>query len=156
MQGLMEVRNGSAVQHLKKTLASLHNLCNLQLHADCLSIQPAAIADVLTTLPGVTSLKVDSGISPCCLPAGHMGNIVSLCLGREVLLDESPSDLQYLHLAYLCDAHKPLLAQLAQAKRPLTLFVGFCDSPHILTQFCRLQKSCHEAHITAWHHSIPR
>lgn len=156
----VEVRNGSAVQHLKKTLASLHNLCNLQLHADCLSIQPAAITDVLTTLPGVTSLKVDSGFSPCSLPARHMGNIVSLCLGREVLLDKPPSDLQYLHLAYFSDVHKPLLAQLAQAKRSPTLSVGFCDSRCIVTQFsklptsCRLQKSCPHYSLASRHSHV--
>ena len=149
----VEVRNGSAVQHLKKTLASLHNLCNLQLHANCLSLQPAAITDVLTTLPKVTSLKVDSGFISCCLPASHMENIVSLCLEGKVLFDEPPPHLEYLHVAFLSETYKPLLVQVAQAKRELTLSVEFCDicSPDIVIVPCRLLKSCPQYSLAARH-----
>ena len=138
----VEVRSGSAIQHLKQSLASLHNLCDLQLHADCLSIQPSAITDVLATLPGVTSLKVDSGISPSGLPASHMGHIAALCLGRDVLFDEIPPNLQHLHLAYLSFARRPLLSQLAQAHQALTLTVGFCDDADVMLLPCRQQMSC--------------
>ena len=136
------VVNGSAIQHLQKTLRSLHNLCNLQLHADCLSIQPSAITSVLAELPTVTSLKVDSGINPCCLASLHMEHITSLCLGREVFLDQPPENLQHLHLAYLSSAHKPLILQLQQMKTAISLTAGYCDVPGLVQVRCRQQQSC--------------
>ncbi len=152
-----EVVNGSAILHLQKTLRSLHNLCNLQLHADCLSIQPSAITDVLSVLPTVTSLKVDSGINPCCLASRHMEHITSLCLGREVRFDQPPENLEFLHLAYLSPAHTATLMQLVQMERIVSLTVGYCDVPGLVQLPCRQQQSCPHYGLAPqhWHIHAP-
>ena len=146
-----DVVNGAAIQHLQKTLRSLHNLRNLQLHADCLSIQAPAIMGVLTDLPNVASLKVDSGINPCKLVSQHMEHVTALCLGRDVTFDHPPQNLQILHLAYLSLAHKPMLLQLKQLKGNISLTAGYCDTEGFSQHCCRQQQSCPH-HGLASHH----
>ena len=148
------VVNGSAVQHLQTTLRSLHNLCSLQLHADCLSIQPSAVTHVLPVLPTITSLKVDSGINPCCLTSQHMEHITSLCLGREVVFDSPPEHLQCLHLAYLSAAHRTMIMQL---ESHVGVTVGYCDDPELIQTQCKQQQSClhYSMALQHWHVVAP-
>ena len=152
-----EVVDGSAIMHLQKTLRSLHNLCNLQLHAGCLSIQPPVVTNVLPELPTITSLKVDSGINPCCLASPHMEHITSLCLGREVFFDQPPENLLCLHLAYLSPAHRAMIEQLKQMKDVVSLTVGYCDVPGLVQIPCQQQQSCPHYSLAPrhWHINAP-
>ena len=143
------VTSGEAVQKLQVMLHNLPSLSYLHLHAEYRSLQPPMVVSMLRDLPNITSLKVDSGISPCMLSSQDLMHVTALSLGREVDLDQPPDQLQVLHMAYLGPPQKVLLVQLQQMQHSVSLIAGYCDVG--LEQSPCKRHCCPHAHLAVDH-----
>ena len=140
-----------AVEFLQNAFRSLPKLTYVQLNADSLSVQPFEVLGVLAELPNITSLKVDSGISPCRLAAAHLIHVTSLCLVREVYFDHPTGKLQILHLAYLSLAQRKMLLQLRQMSRGVDVTTGCHDAEGFAQTPCSHPKCCLHHSLAADH-----
>lgn len=139
-------------QSPKLTTYNLPSLCYLQLHAHHQSLQPSIVVGMLRDLPNITSLKVDSGISPCMLSSQDLMHVSALSLGRAVKLNEPLERLQVLHMAYLGppEDQKSLLEQLQLLLRHnVSLTAGYCDLG-LLQSPCK-RYCCAHAHLAVDH-----
>lgn len=145
--------DAAAVEKLQRLFLTLPKLSHLQLHATGASLQSAAVLSVLSKLPNVTCLKLDTGIMPCKLASQDLRHVTGLCLGREVTFDQPPANLHALHLAFLGLPQKPMLLQLRQVQRHVDISAGSCGAQGLTLTPCK-QRCCSHNDLAAKHQHV--